>query len=209
MQAPGIERETLREALDETARSDTRWTREEEREAQLRTGSGDEEAMAFSREAGDGLAAARLVLWSAPDGYSVANIVPLESSSFSHAEYNALLSDFQKRIAVPASNKSGHKVEVSSGAAALEDWVSPETATALRRFSALANKSTGSAHPLDQTRWLSFVILAHRDSPPLGPGRLCRWLVEIEHWSDDVAQLLAIEYEFGLALLAQYDQSDR
>lgn len=207
LRGPGIKRAALSQALDEMAQADDQWIRNKELEQNLHTGEDDGDAMAFSRLSGEGFAAAGLVLWSRPDGYSVANIVPLETGSLSHEEYNAILNDFQTRIALPAANKCGYKVEVSAATASLDDWVGNETATALRRFSALANKSTGSAHPLDQKRWLDFLIRSHQESEPLDGSRLCRWLIEVEHWPEDSAHSLTIEYEFGLALLAQYDQA--
>jgi hypothetical protein len=207
LHGPRAKRAALSQALDEMTQADQQWTRNRELEQNLHIGEDDCDAMAFSRLSEEGFAAAGLVLWSKPDGYSVANIVPLETGSLSYEQYNAILTDFQTRIALPAAKKSGYMVEVSAATASLDDWVGNETATALRRFSASANKSTGSAHPLDQKRWLDFLIRAHRESEPLDGSRLCRWLIEVENWPEDLAHTLTIEYEFGLALLAQYDQA--
>jgi hypothetical protein len=74
-------------------------------------------------------------------------------------------------------------------------------------FSRLANKSTGAAHPMDKKRWYAFLIAAHRASKRLDSDQLARWLVEVEAWSAGRAQDLAIDYEFALGLLEQYDQS--
>ena len=82
-----------------------------------------------------------------------------------------------------------------------------ERADALRRFSAAANKATGSSHPLDRTRWFAFLLSVHGVTPSLDADRLARWLVEVEGWSDDKAHDLVVEYEFGLALLDEYDRN--
>ncbi|WFU71056.1 hypothetical protein [Bradyrhizobium sp. CB2312] len=68
----------------------------------------------------------------------------------------------------------------------------------------MANKSTGSSHPLDQQRWLRFLILAHCSAQKPDGERLRRWLMEVEG-DEDHALKLVIEYEFGLDLLNAYD----
>ncbi|MBB4364997.1 hypothetical protein GGD65_006061 [Bradyrhizobium sp. CIR18] len=77
------------------------------------------------------------------------------------------MQEFECLIAKPASSSTGFVVELSSPRQSLEEWVSPEAAKALEAFSDLANKSTGSSHPLDQPRWLRFLILAHRSAQKL------------------------------------------
>lgn len=76
---------------------------------------------------------------------------------------------------------------------------------ALHNFSILANKATGSSHPRDQERWFQFIFAAYRAPQQLDIDNLMRWLVEIEGWSDEKAHDLVIEYEFGLALLKEYN----
>ena len=51
------------------------------------------------------------------------------------------------------------------------------------------------------------LIAAHRTRASLDADRLARWLAEVEGWSDEAAHELAIDYEFGLGLLKQYDAS--
>src|SRR3546814_11423754 len=84
----------------------------------------------------------------------------------------------------------------------ISDWGSyvcssdhEESAAALRRFSAAANKATGASHPLDQRRWFDFIISAHRSGKDIGTDRLARWLHEVEGWDEDSAHRLAGEYE--------------
>ncbi|WP_247896624.1 hypothetical protein [Azospirillum argentinense] len=165
-----------------------------------------EEIIAFHRDPGDGLKAVGLVLWSEPEGFKVTNIVPRDVGELGIANYNWLLQDFIERLARPAAARTGFSVEVTAARQRLKDWMSSEAADALRRFSAAANKSTGSSHPLDRRRWLAFLMSAHRDATALDAEQLVRWLTEVEGWPGNVAHRLAVEYEFGRELLTTYDQ---
>ena len=85
--------------------------------------------------------------------------------------------------------------------------LSEAAADALRRFNALANKSTGASHPYDRQRWFDFVIQTHTDRSELDPDLLHRWLIESEDWPEDQASDLAIEYERSRALLARFEET--
>lgn len=167
----------------------------------------NEDVLLFRYEPGDGYPAAGLTLWGADEGYYVSNIVPLETGSLTVAQYNAVLADFIARVAEPVAYKCDFAIETTQPNQVLEDWVSPDAAVKLRRFSAAANKSTGASHPLDEERWFDFLIAIHRAGDKLGPDRLVRWLHEAEGWDDDTAHKLAVDFENGLALLAHYDKS--
>jgi hypothetical protein len=162
--------------------------------------------MAFERDSGEGLEAAGVVLWGDEKGYKIINIVPLKVRELGYRGYNALLQDFAARVARPAAEMAGFKIELTSNRQSLDDWLPVEAATALRQFSVLANKSTGSSHPSDRKRWLAFLIKAHQDKRSFNSDLLMRWLVEVERWPEEVADKLASQYEFGLDLLDQYDQ---
>ena len=181
------------------------WRHAGEKEHLVHTHSPDEDIIAFERVASDGIDAAGLVLWSRDDGYEVLNIVPLEASELGPVRYNRVLQDFSVKVVEPAASIAGFVVEAGPTAQGLGDWLSEDAAAALRRFSVTANKSTGSSHPSDRRRWFSFLIAVHHDPGRLDTSRLIRWLCEIEGWSPDKAHELAIEYEYGLALLDEYD----
>jgi hypothetical protein len=164
-------------------------------------------ALAFERSATPGFDAAGLVLIAASDGMEVANIVPRETIELSHRAYNAILEDFAALVAEPAARTTGFCVELSRSTLQLEDEMEPIVAEALRRFSALANKSTGASHPRDRDRWFDFIVLAHRSNARLDASMLARWLYESEDWPEDGAQNLAVEYERSRALLARFATS--
>lgn len=184
------------------------WRHDAQREQSVKDyASENEDVIALVRAATNGLDEAGLVLWQEEGGYKVANIVPRNVGELGIAKYNAILRDFVERIARPASIAGGFDFELTAPQQTLEDWLDPGAAILLRRFSNLANKSTGAAHPRDQQRWFEFLITAHRLSVGLDTDRLARWLAEVEGWPGDTARELAIEYEFAMSLLTQYDQT--
>src|SRR5258708_13943556 len=149
LRGPSEARSALRRALLNRVVSPWRHAEERERKLLKDTGS-DGDALAFEREATEDLPAATLWLWLRSDGYHVTNIVPIEFSKLNYSEYNALLRDFDELIAVPAAWEVGFEVEMSSSRQSLGDWLPLKAVQALQRFSRLANKATGSAHPLDR-----------------------------------------------------------
>jgi hypothetical protein len=201
---PAGDRHKLRLALIE--RVSPPWVHSEEAEKRLASRTVlDGDILVFQRTADDHLPAASLTLWSRLDGYEVTNIVPREIGELGYAKYNALLQEFVRQIAMPAASSVGYSVETTAAQQSLEEWTSPEVAKALQYFSLAANKSTGSSHPLDEKRWLKFLIKAHVSGKKIGADRLGRWLTEVEGWDDDHAHELVIEYEFALDLLREYD----
>ena len=133
------------------------------------------------------------------------NIVPDGASQFDPEEYNAILQDFRVQIAEAAARKAGFIVETTNPNQSLDDWLTPKAAQTLGEFSATANKGTGSAHPRDRELWFAFLKQVHADSRQMSTEQLARWLTEVDGWSADMAHQLAVEYEFGLALLTSYD----
>src|SRR3546814_3953965 len=81
---------------------------------------------------------------------------------------------------IPVAERFGWQVSTTSPTQGLDDWLDEESAAALRRFSAAANKATGASHPLDQRRWFDFIISAHRSGKDIGTDRLARWLHAVD-----------------------------
>lgn len=139
------------------------------------------------------------------DEMYIPNILPCEGTGLSHDDYNGVLLEFAGSIATPAADAAGTSLKLTNATFQIDDFSSPNTASLLKTFSSLANRSTGSSHPFDQQRWFDFVIAAHQESAPLDFHLLGRWLCEVAGWSDEHANELAIEYENARALLKQYD----
>jgi hypothetical protein len=177
------------------------WSRSKADERYSASVRGSQGALVLHRQPDASAPGAKLFLWRNADLYEVSNIVPLASGELGRGGYNTVLNDFIARIARPAATAAGLSVELTGSAQTLDDWTTPEVARALRLFSHLANKSTGSSHPLDKERWFDFIAKAHATTDPLSTSQLMRWLVEVEEWGEDEASDLVIEYEFGLGLL--------
>ena len=134
----------------------------------------------------------------------VVNIVPTDPGSLSIGQYNQVLREFIA-FATPIARGLGVQVAETSEDADITRWISVDAAEALWGFSNAANKSTGSAHPLDFDRWVRFIIRVHRERSELPPDLLGRFLVEELGWREDKAHDLVLEYEFGLGLLKAND----
>lgn len=198
---------TIRRTLLQVAAG--HWIHSEVKEESIRDTSGGKlvDAIAFERPATKELPG--VTLWMFEDdkgGYKVSNVVPIQQGQLSVTVYNAALADFVSTVVSPVIKSSGIELVLTSADQTIEDWTDPETASALKRFSSLANKSTGRSHPLDEERWLDFIIFAHHGGRRLDPQQLSRWLIEVERWSEDIAHDLASDYSMGLALLDRYDR---
>jgi len=137
-----------------------------------------------------------------PGTLYVPNIVPKIQHRLAYGQYNALLEEFYQRFVRPAADQTGTVAELTGNQADLDHWLSRPAADRLVEFSRGANRGTGSSHPSDRERWNDFVLAAHRERSSLDASTLRRWLVEIEGWAPEVAEQLAIEYEYGRELLA-------
>jgi hypothetical protein len=200
LRGPTSGRARLRQALIGSAAGP--WRHAEGRERAMVPNA---DVIAFERESDGGVEPVALFLVSRPDGYQVTNIVPLNVGELGQRRYNIALQDFVERVARAAA-EAGFTVETTPPIQGLDDWLSPDAAEALRVFSGSANKATGSSHPRDRERWFIFLLEAHRSRGSFNTDKLVRWLTEIEHWPEEGAHDLAIEYEFALGLLDEYDR---
>lgn len=174
------------------------WKRREDKE----DGAGGYRPYCFESVGNENLAAAALFLYERESGvWYVSNIVPTVERELSHDQYNSLLRDFASNVVKPAiedlsvtANLTADEISISSVAGqAVED--------ALRRFSTLANKSTGTSHPNDRKRWFEFVTMAYKSSDELYADLVIRTLIEFG-WPEDMAYELGIKYEYAIDLLA-------
>lgn len=195
-----------------TVRLPEGWIRDTEAEANfvsLGLSTDGSRGFAFSRRqtSAEGTPAAGVFLLFEGGEMRVVNIVPHEKSQLSIAEYNRVLEEFEAVAFRPAAEALGLVVRMTSADAEPTAWMSADTAELLRRFSVLANMSTGASHPLDRRRWHEFIIATHRERARLDVSTLERILVEVHGWPEDRASDLACEYELARELLKDYDQS--
>lgn len=166
----------------------------------------DEDVIVFNREAFNNIDDSLLILWQKGNSYSVTNIVPRNTSELGISRYNEIIGDFLNEIVIPLKEKGILDFTLSKGLKQIDDWLDASSVESLKKFSDLANKSTGASHPLDQRRWIDFLIKSHQASVSLDASNLLKWLVEIEKWPEEIASDLAIEYEFSRDLLKEYDK---
>jgi hypothetical protein len=148
-------------------------------------------------------------LWLAAKGadrLEVANILSEKKDALTYDEYNALLDSFYQHVAAPAAADCGATVEISSPDVSLGDFIPQDLAEKLRRFSAAANRATGTVHPQDLQRWVDFLTEAHHRSCKLPPDLLRRWLEEEERWPAETTRQLLEDYGFARELLSAYDR---
>lgn len=182
------------------------WSFDAERSEELRRNAvGDRRVLAFTRATTHDLPAAGLSLWSHDEGFYVPNVVPLEAGELTHAQYNAVLGDFADRVVRPVAARASFRIEITDGRQQLSDWIPAEAARKLRAFSAAANKSTGSTHPMDRQRWFEFILAVHRSGSQLDTDRLARWLNEVDRWDEESAYRLAGEFERYVSVLEYAD----
>ncbi|WP_331375560.1 hypothetical protein [Sinorhizobium chiapasense] len=198
------QRGALRNALIEGAVAP--WSVDLERSEEMRlAGLTDEDVLLFTCEQNAHHPEAGLTFWGTADGYYVPNITPLNVGRLSFAQYNAVLDEFLHNLLEPIAARHGFSIKTTKEEQGLDDWVNVEVASALRRFSAAANKSTGAGHPSDQRRWYAFIVASHSHRRKLDPDQLSRWLSEVDGWDEDTAHRLAGDFENALSLLRFYD----
>lgn len=191
-----------------TAELPSAWSRDEERENQLKKTafSSDEYQFTFSRVASGGIPAVSLFMIRSGTSLKATNIVPKEVGSLSRVQYNTILDEFVERVARPVANRFNLTIELTPDHLPITHWLSEDAARRLKSFSGAANKATGSSHPSDFKRWTAFLIQAHREHTNLDTETLQRWLIEEEGWPEDRAVDLAKEFEFARDLLRAYDE---
>jgi hypothetical protein len=92
------------------------------------------------------------------DDLAVTNIVPKSVSQLSRQRYNLILAELFGKVAEPACRDLNLLCTLTEESLPITHWISEEAASRLLRFfSRLANKATGSAHPLDRKRWFAFI----------------------------------------------------
>lgn len=176
-----------------------RWLRKPDREQEIAL-FGDV-AYCFECKAENGFERAGLSLFQKEgDIWNVPNIVPLEVGQLSIDQYNQILSDFFAGIVQPAIRDTPATSELTEDNISVKDVAGEELDTLLKRFSSVANKSTGSAHPMDRKRWFDFILKAYKTGSRVDTGLLVGTLLE-QGWPVDAAHELAEEYELAMDLL--------
>lgn len=182
-----------------TKNCDANWKRAFEREENAKYFR--EKAFSFEYAGGNGLPNAGLTLFEDENGiWYVPNIIPIEIKELSIDEYNKLLVNFKTTLVEPAIQNTPITIVLTKNEVFLDDFIDKEAIEALKRFSSLANKSTGNSHPNDKKRWFEFLVAAQKSEKKPSFDMLKTTLIE-QGWSEEFAYDLAFEFEHGQELL--------
>lgn len=173
------------------------WNRRSDKE----DGIGGYRPYCFESVGNESLAAAALFLYENEVGvWYVSNIVPTVERELSHEQYNSLLTDFNFKVVTPAIQDLSVTANLTSDEISIGSVAGPEVEDALKRFSNLANKSTGTSHPYDRKRWMEFILLAQKSPEKPSVELVISTLIDLG-WSEDWAYDLGIQFEFACDLL--------
>lgn len=203
----------------ENVASSSPWHRDKKIEQSIENSSTSDTkgVIAFERNANQDLPAVQLVLWPDWDNttqtpsssyqYRLGNIVSVEGPALGVNRFNNVLSAFVTEILSPLEHLFSVQISLSPRLLTMEDLTSKAAASALRTFSAMANKSTGANHPADEARWWDFIIRAHKSRGTLTASLLEQWLFEVDRWDSETAAELASDFEKSRDLLKAYDSA--
>ncbi|MFA9397410.1 MAG: hypothetical protein ACERKV_03975 [Clostridiaceae bacterium] len=155
----------------------------------------------------------------------VGNIVPIEKNELSVDEYNDALLKFYNDVIKPFK-QSNKELSISQPTDDIFDPTSVISKAALKKlelFCSLANKSTGSSHPLDKERWFDFICQTVDDGKMFDSSTLAMFLQDEDYWGknpdgfigvmgdyawdEDHAYELASEYENSCDILIYYKKN--
>ncbi len=196
LQLNGTDIQRLVDSL--TQHCNSLWKRRSDKE----DGIGGYRPYCFESVGNESLAAAALFLYEKESGvWYVSNIVPTVERELNHEQYNSLLNDFASNVVTPAIEDLTVTADLTTDEISIGSLAGQNVEDALRRFSNLANKSTGISHPYDRKRWFEFVTMAYESSDELSADLVISTLIEFG-WPEDMAYELGIKYEYAIDLLA-------
>ena len=155
----------------------------------------------------------------------VGNIVPTIKHELSVDEYNEVLLKFNTDVVKPYK-EHGTEVDITSPSDDIFDptaVISVKALNKLKHFCNLANKSTGSSHPLDQERWFDFICQTVDDRMIFDSSQLAEFLQDENYWGkkpdgfigvmgdfawdEEKAWELANEYEQACEVVSYYKKT--
>ena len=132
---------------------------------------------------------------------SLANIVP-NGGQLTPDEYNKIVRAFCNECIRSNAAAKGLNVQLSQSEVSLADTLSSQNMDLLEIFTRGANPETGSTHPMDRRRWLTFISASALDNQILD-AELLRGFLKEKGFSGDIASELTTEYQFGIDLIRQ------
>jgi hypothetical protein len=182
------------------------WVRDREREAELKSRSGyDYTTFTCSKTASRPAAELSFVTDENGD-LNVSNIVPKGLGELSEDQYNAILEEFLTRFIEHAAKELDIQIITTPAEKSIDNAMSLEMSKLLKQFSA-TGKASGGKHPLDERKFLNFIVQAHHERSLLDETELTELLLE-DGWSDSRAAELSSKYGFGRDLLKRYSNQE-
>ena len=178
------------------------WARDRSKDEEMRR-TGDGAWFTFTLTGHKTLPSAFLFITQkgSADTLYVPNVISPARDRLNYGEYNQLLQSFAESVLVPLLRQSNIEFDLGGMEMDLKAKLPQHVYDRLCLFSQLANKNTGSSHPLDLERWMDFLVAIDEAQVELDSHTIARWLVEVEGWEGEQASRLADEYEFGRELL--------
>ncbi len=134
----------------------------------------------------------------------ISNVVPTEVGELNDDQYNGIVKRFASDVSQLSLLSTDFIFKIEDSSKSVEDFMTEASAKKLRLFSVAANKSTGSAHPSDEERWLDFIVSLVTEGTSLSETELTGLLVEDEGWSEEIAADLASEYRIARRAIEAY-----
>lgn len=185
-----INKEAFRNILSSTGNISANWRRS--------TSDYQKQIQQFCFEyIGKELPKAKLWVMEEAINFKVTNIVPTEKFQLDPDEYNSLLLNFADEI---LKGHSDFVITPENPNVDVEFYMGAEAKRALEQFSSMANKGTGTGHPLDQKRWFEFIrigVLGGR----LAPVDIIREFLSQDGWSEKQTERLCFEYEYTIDVM--------
>jgi hypothetical protein len=118
-------------------------------------------------------------------------------------QYKKILSEFDSKIAEPATNSVQGIAAVEISEFRLEDYFSPKAEELLRRFCSTSNQSDLGTHLSDQEKWIAFLLCAFDEKKEVHCDIFGDCLRNARWWPEIGVSQLVSEYDFAMRLLKQ------
>lgn len=199
IEAPQNELSAVRQKLIDTAQ--TPWTHDKS------CMTGEPECTVFYYHGSDLNGSVRLRLRQNSNGFDVSSINPQGIEDLGVQRYNDLLNNFAESVAAPAIKHNGTAMTLSNKKQSPADWLKPEAAYALYKFSINKDKRMDYFDPEDTDRWMNFLVTVHNsDLADTVFDNLERWLRHSQGLSDDLSHSLSVDLRSSAKLLKYYDR---
>ncbi len=144
-----------------------------------------------------------------PGHWDISAIVPDRRGTISAAQHNEILQEFASHIAEPAAALVQGLTAVQLSEYRLADHFSPAAVDLLRSFCETSNQGDSGTQPLDQEKWIKFLLQAYDDGRHV-PGDIFRnCLTSTGWWRADGISTLVGRYDFAMQLLEQSGRPSR